>query len=239
MPPPHVNEGFAVVRVGPRHRTMAGLLCCSRRAFDENRIAEFVRPISMRVEFTYHLLQGRIVGKGAEQLVMAAARLVGSGKNHVNNPQLGSRTDSLCSQILTRADEPSTAGVLQGAHYCRAYCDDAASVCAGSPDCSGGRLGYAIRLIERQPKVEFSVPSGRDSSGVSESGKANAFGPHIRELLPAESEPGRRWLECHRGACDCSPNVPEGEWCGNVCVLDWAAVARQTGPDSVRRAVEA
>ena len=234
MPPPHVNEGFAVVRVGPRHRTMAGLLCCSRRAFDENRIAEFVRSILVGVEFTYHLSQGGIVSKGAEQLVVAAAWLVGSGKNRVNNPQLGSRTDSLCSQIFTRPDEPSTAGVLQGTHHGRAYGDDAASVCLGSPDCRGGRLGYAIRFIERQPKVEFSVPSGRDASGVSEGGKANAFRPHVRQLLPAESEPGRRRLERHRGGCDRSPNVPEGEWCGNVCVLDWAAVARQTGPDSVR-----
>src|SRR6516164_6878216 len=88
---------------------MVGLHWCPRRAFDENRIAEFVRPILIRVEFTYHLSQGGIVGKGAEQLVVAAARLVGSGKNRVNNPQLGSRANSLCSQILTRADEPSTA----------------------------------------------------------------------------------------------------------------------------------
>src|SRR5215831_10147794 len=138
---------------------MAGLLWRSRRAFDEHRIAELVRLISIRVEFIYHLSQGGIVSKGAEQLVVAAAWLVGSGKNRVNNPQLGSRTYSLCSQVLTRPDEPSTAG----AHHGRAHCDDAASACAGSPDCGGGHLGYAIRLIERQPKVEFSVPSGRDS----------------------------------------------------------------------------
>ena len=80
---------------------MVGLHWCPRRAFDENRIAEFVRSILIRVEFTYHLSQGGIVGKGAEQLVVAAARLVGSGKNRVNNPQLGSRANSLCSQILT------------------------------------------------------------------------------------------------------------------------------------------
>src|SRR5215831_7544642 len=169
---------------------MAGLLWRSRRAFDEHRIAELVRLIFIRVEFIYHLSQGGIFSKGAEQLVVAAARLVGSGKNRVNNPQLGSRSDSLYSQIFTRPNEPSTAGVLQGAHHGGAYGDDAAPVCLGSPDYRRGRFGYAIRFIERQPKVEFSVPSGRDASGVSEGGKPNAFGPHVHQLLPAESEPG-------------------------------------------------
>src|SRR5262249_62408621 len=102
---------------------------------------------------------------------MTASGLVGSRKNGVNNSQRGSGTDSLCSQALTRLDEPPAAGVLQCTHHGSAHGDDTPSVCAGAPDCVGGRLGYAIRFIERQPKVEFCVPRGRGTGGGRGGGK--------------------------------------------------------------------
>src|SRR5262249_1754760 len=129
--------------------------------------------------------------------------------------------------------------MFEGAHNGRADGDDAPSARPHSTDRNSGSPRNAVRFIERQQPVQLVVSRGRDAGRVREGGERDAAGAHCRQRPPIQGEAGRWRLEGDRRTCDRRPYVPQGERDGDMRVLDWPAVARQAGPDRIRRAVEA
>ncbi len=97
----------------------------------------------------------------------------------------------------------------------------------------------AVRLVERQARIERGVAGRRQAGGVGQRREADAASRQTIEQLPVEDESGRRRLERDRQRGDPRPDVPERKRRGEMRVLHRTAVACDAGADRVRVAGEA
>jgi hypothetical protein len=81
--PADVTVGIAEVARG--HWFAVSAFAWARRAFDEHRIAELMRPVGVRAEGHGDLVQQQIVGKSPQELKMAFAGLMHTGQQCVDN----------------------------------------------------------------------------------------------------------------------------------------------------------
>jgi len=88
-------------------------------ALDEHRIAEFVRAVAASVECCVCGTQRRIVRKRAQQIVMAAAWFVCSGKNGIDHAQLRPRPDPLFGGVRARTHPVAERGGMLQRTYDR------------------------------------------------------------------------------------------------------------------------
>src|SRR6185503_15806322 len=95
---------------------------------DQHRVAELVRAIPGRVERRTYSRQRRVVEKGAQQLIVAAALFVRAREDRVDRAQPAERAEPLIRDAWPRRDDAGAArGVLQRPHDRSADGDDAAA----------------------------------------------------------------------------------------------------------------
>src|SRR5260370_1291590 len=86
----------------------------SRFTNDQNGIPELVRAKVAGIQFFGHLAERGVAGEGAEQFVMAGARLVRPGEDRIHDAQAARRSNALSRQSLTGPHAPvAIGGVLE------------------------------------------------------------------------------------------------------------------------------
>jgi hypothetical protein len=89
--------------------------------FDQHRIAEFVGPVTSRLERRARCGKRDVADERTEKLIMTAVWLVGARKDRIDDPQTTCRAYPLIRQPRTSEHTPVLCGgMFQGAHYCRA-----------------------------------------------------------------------------------------------------------------------
>ena len=82
----------------------------SATCLDEHRVAEFVRPISVRAHLLLRTTERGVVREGAQQLIVARRRLVDAGEYRIDDAQTGRRTDALSRHARARTDAAVAGG---------------------------------------------------------------------------------------------------------------------------------
>ena len=148
-------------------------------------------PIALLLEGSVYPPQYRIVGEGAQQLVVAVAGLMNAADNGVDDAELGVGAEPLVGNAGAGGQAATGSGVLQSAGHRGAESDDTAALRHGLSYRAYRRLRNPVGLVERQPAVERRVAGRRDPGGVGQRGESDAPGPQAPEELPVEEKAGR------------------------------------------------
>jgi hypothetical protein len=137
-----------------------------------------VRSVRVRLELGARARQNRIVHEGAQDFVVAAARLMRAGEDGVDDPWPARRTDALIRQAVARAHAAAGAGVLERAHDGRACRDDPPTIGLDVVNVGGRLRRNAIGLVERQAPIEVGIAGGGNARGQRQGGEADAAPAH-------------------------------------------------------------
>ena len=122
-----------------------------------------------------------ILGKRAQQLVMARSRLVDAGEDGVGDAKRRVRADAQGGEAVSGVHAATGAcGRFEGADHGRSDGDHAASPLVGAAYRLRRRYGNAIRLVEGEPPIERRVARGGDARGVGDGRELDAALPQHR-----------------------------------------------------------
>jgi len=114
--------------------------------------------VLVQVQFVIDSAECRRRRKCRQQIVMARARLMGTGQDSIDDRQVRRIVDTLRGNAVARPNDAISPGcVLERSDHRRADRDDAS---ASHPRCGDGghrRFGNSIRLRQRQSFVELIV----------------------------------------------------------------------------------
>ncbi len=103
----------------------------------------------MLLEGSVYPPQHRIVGEGAQQLVVAVAGLVNAADDGVNDAELTVRPEPLVGDARTGGQAATRSSVLQSARHRRAHGDHTIACRRRFPYRAHSILRKPVRLIER------------------------------------------------------------------------------------------
>src|SRR6266542_5629095 len=131
-------------------------------ALEQHRIAELVRPITVRVEHSAHAAQRRLGRECAQQLVVAGAGLVRPGEDRIDDDERSVAPDALIGDARAN-DTVFRCRVLERAHDGRADRHDAPARGLRTSDRARGHRRNRVRLVERQPGIERGIAGRREA----------------------------------------------------------------------------
>src|SRR5690349_1733249 len=109
------NPSSLVTVYGSRF-TVYGL----RAFFNQNRVAELVRQVAARVKLQSRAPERLLVEEGAQQFVVARARLVRAREDRVHDAQAARRAEALRGDAFASAHRAAfVRGVFERAHHGR------------------------------------------------------------------------------------------------------------------------
>ncbi len=128
----------------------------------EYRIAEFMGSVTQGIQGTVRGVQNVGGGKGAQQLEMARAGLMHTGKNGIDDPQRRRRSDAAGGGALTRRKHATVAArrMFEGAHNRGADRNDASALRSRLPDRGHGCGRDGIGLVQGKPGIERLISRG-------------------------------------------------------------------------------
>ncbi len=198
----------------------------------EHGVAELVRAVFIAVEHRAHAPEHYVIGKRAQQLVVALGRLMRSADDGVDHAQRRLRPDPLSRKPGPRAKTVrSRCGMLQRPRHRRAQGDDAPASSTGFGDRRDRGLRNVVRLIERKSTVQVFVTGRRNPRGMRQCAEADSTCVELFEKGPVEREGRRRRLERGEQPRHRRPRVPYGHGSLDVSVLDRPAMPDDAAPD--------
>jgi len=134
-----------------------------------------VRPVAVGEQHRIGAREHVVIGECAQQLVVAGAGLVRAADDRIDDSQRGRRAEALIGQAVAGAQAvPLRRGVFERARHRRAEGDHAAAAAVRALDRIDRRLRQAVRLVERQPRVECGIARGRDSRSMRQRRESDA-----------------------------------------------------------------
>jgi hypothetical protein len=158
-------------------------------AQNEERVAEFMRPVRMHFGLFDGSANDRVVLEGAEEFVMARPGFMLSGNQCVDDPQARERTD------LQRRDRPAASNaavvrrrVFERSNHGRSDGNDAPAPSTRRVDGICRSHGNLVRLGEREHCVETRVASRGNPGSMSQRRECRASRAKAADEPPIEEK---------------------------------------------------
>ena len=152
-------------------------------------------PETFAIQGRIDLCEHFIIGKGTQEIVVTGMRLMRARENHVDDTQTRCGADALIGHPASRTNVVTGAdGVFERADHGRADGDDSPAARSRPIDRNRRRKRNAVRLIERQTRIERSIARRRDARGMSDRCELDATLPQRSQESPLEHEAGGRGL---------------------------------------------